>query len=111
MPDPTKLIGQNVTLAFRTTHIDRAGKTSSTRIANAEIVQLDPSGAVLLVAGDGIHLQFPSEQLVAAPDRAGYIGGQEIVRDFHNGVEPFSLRWLNGRELKNELSTAQRAGQ
>ena len=104
MPDPTELIGKNATLAFRTTHIDRAGQTSSTRIVKAEIVQLDPDGDMLLIASDGIHLQFPSEYLVKHPVEVGYIGGQEIVRDFHNGREPILRRWMTERELESELS-------
>jgi hypothetical protein len=85
--DASEFIGKRVLLAFRTTHIDRAGETSSARVVDAEIVELDATGEALLVTDDGLHFRFPTAQLHRG-GKADYIGGQELVRDLHNAIEP-----------------------
>jgi len=103
----TQMVGRQAIIAYRTTHIDKAGKTSAIRFVKAEIVELDASSAALLVSDDGVHLRFPSAMLYPGGTRAEFIGGQEIIRDFHNAIEPVSLRWLDERELQNELTAAE----
>lgn len=102
--DRAGMIGRSALIAFRTTHIDKAGQTRSTRLVKAEIVELDAGGAALLVTDDGVHLRFPAALLHSGFDEAAFVGGQEIVRDFHNAIEPVSLRWLDEQEVQRELS-------
>ena len=52
-------------------------------------------------------IQFPSDQIVRLKDSV-YLGGQEIVRDFHNGIQPFSLRTLDTDELQAGLADAKK---
>ncbi len=106
MLDRAQQIGQKVTLVFRTKHIDRAGQTGSTRIMQAEIAVLHADGTATLVSDDGVYIQFPIDQIAHLND-IGYIGGQELIRDFHDAIAPFSLRWLDAKELKIEMSGAR----
>ena len=103
MHDREQWIGQNVTLVFRTIHLDRAGQSGSTRIIQAEIAGLHTDGTATLVSNDGVHIKFPIEQITNWNDN-GYIGGQELIRDFHNEIAPFSLRCLDRRDLQHEMS-------
>lgn len=96
-----ELIGRRARLIFRTTHIDRAGETSSTRTIEAEVVELDANGVAILVSIDGIHLQFPAAQLQRDDETDSITGGQELTRDFHNAIEPVRMRWLTGEDLNS----------
>ena len=91
----TKFVGRRVMLAFRTTHIDKAGETSSVLVVKAEIVELDSAGEAILVTEAGLHFRFPAAWLHEGGKRADFIAGQELIRDFHNAIEPVTLRWLD----------------
>ena len=100
--DRESLISRRVRLAFRTTHIDRAGETSSVTFAKAELVELDAGGQAILISEDGLHITFPAAKLY--PHRRELIGGQELTRDFHNALEPVALRWMDAAAVKKEFA-------
>ena len=100
--DRESLNGRRVRLAFRTTHIDKAGETSSVSFVKAEVVELDASGQAILVTNKGLHLTFPAAKL--HPHRRELIGGRELTRDFHNAVEPVTLRWMDESAVKKEFA-------
>jgi hypothetical protein len=103
--DSRGCIGKHAAIVFKTTHIDRAGETGAHRVVQAEIVEIDLAGDALLVSEDDYHVRFPVAELHALPKgkRRGlaglkgvsFLGGQEVIRDFHNAIEPVSLRWLD----------------
>jgi len=102
--DHLAIIGQPATLVFRTIHIDRAGRTGTTKVVSGEILGLTNSGESLLICSSGIHLQHPQSHLFSLEGRAGLVGGREIIRDLHDATNPISSRWLSGQELQTELS-------
>ncbi len=99
MIERNRLIGRPVRLAFRTTHIDKAGETWDVKILRAELLEIDVAGEALLISDDGVHLRVPVAHLYPLLQEDGgtgeMYGVQEVIRDFHNAYSPVKLRWLD----------------
>ena len=101
------LVGKQVLVSFKTTHIDRAGETASQVCRLGEIVAVDASGWVVADTAAGEHIRCPVSKLYRAPAgglAAGpkgqpinpdYIAAEELIRDFHSANHPVTLRWLD----------------
>ena len=101
------LVGKHALIAFRTTHIDRAGETEVQVLKYGEIVALDGPGWVVIDAEEGEHLRCPAAKLHRAPAKLGWVGArrqqvkpdyfaaEELIRDFHSAKRPLVLRWLD----------------
>lgn len=100
----SELVGRRATLIFQTTHIDRGGETGNAVSVHAEIVAIDEEGNAVLISEGGVHLRFPAALLYQLGTGKELLGGQELVRDFHNGDEPIRTRWLARDELEALLA-------
>lgn len=105
--DARFVVNSSVTLVFETIHYDKAGETGQTVIAKAEVAEIDAFGTAFLVTEKGVHTQFPVAYLYPAEgstDREPkWMGGQSVVRDFHNAVQPASLRRMPVEEVRRHL--------
>lgn len=101
------LVGKQLLVFFKTTHIDRAGETSSQVRKLGEIVAVDTSGWVVADTAEGEHILCPVSKLYRAPaerpasgprERAiktDYVAAEYLIRDFHSAKHPVTLRWLD----------------
>ena len=101
------LLGKRVLVAFKTTHIDRAGETASQVSKLGEIVAVDASGWVVADTAEGEHIRCPVSKLYRAPAEVlaveprtraiqpDYLAAEELIRDFHSAKNPVTLRWLD----------------
>jgi hypothetical protein len=97
------LLGKRILVAFKTTHIDRAGETASQVSRLGEIVAVDASGWVVADTAEGEHIRCPVSKLYRAPAvgprtrpiQADYLAAEELIRDFHSAKNPVTLRWLD----------------
>ena len=62
-------LGKRVLIAFKTTHIDRAGETGSLVLRHGDVVALDALGRAVVVTGEGEYLRCPLSKLYLAPAR------------------------------------------
>ena len=109
-----KLIGKRVVVAFKTTHIDRAGETGVQLAKYGEIVALEEPAVAMIDAEEGEHLRCPIAKLHRVPaseslgtpceemTRPDYCAAEELIRDFHSAKRPLVLRWL-GRKSALDL--------
>jgi len=100
-------LGKQVLVSFKTTHIDRAGETTSQVSKLARIVAVDASGWVVADTADGEHIRCPASKLYRAPAerlavgpsgrviKPDYVAAEELIRDFHSAKHPVTLRWLD----------------
>lgn len=106
--DARFVVNSSVLLVFETIHYDKAGETGQTVIAKAEVAEIDAFGTAFLVTEKGIHTQFPVAYLYPAEGSTEreprWMGGQSVVRDFHNAVQPASLRRMSVEELRKHLA-------
>jgi hypothetical protein len=105
-PRHEALVGKHALVAFRTTHIDRAGETGVQVLRYGEIVAEDGPDWVVIDAEEGEHLRCPAARLHRAPSRGSFLGprgeavkpdyvaAEELIRDFHSAKHPLILRWL-----------------
>ena len=113
-----RMINRPATLVFRTIHIDRAGETSNDVVVQAEIADVDDEGLLLLATRRGIFVHFPAHALFPVTsdrrpsDSTKYIGGRELIRDFHPiGDAPLTkLRWLAPDEVEAALRRKRSRG-
>lgn len=106
------MIYRPVRLVFNVIHWDKAGETSGQHIAEAEIADVGADDVALLVTPDGVPIRLPVTALF--PVRTGgvgvegqtYIGGHELIRNFHPAAdEPRTVsRWLNRDEVERLLN-------
>ena len=101
------LVGKQVLVSFKTTHIDRAGETASQVSKLGEIVGVDASGWVVADTAEGEHVRCPVSKLYRAPAEGlavgpqtrpmqpNYFAAEELIRDFHSAKNPVTLRWLD----------------
>lgn len=111
-----ELVGRQVLVCFRTTHIDRAGETVSQIAKLGEIVKVEDSGWVVADTICGEHIRCPVSKIHPVPSagvpvfltaaertslhllgrsaRPEYFAAEELVRDFHAATRPITLRWL-----------------
>jgi hypothetical protein len=94
------LVGKHALVAFKTTHIDRAGETGVQVVKYGEIVAVDGPGWVVIDAEEGEHLRCPAAKLHRAPAKGGLLGprgqpvqpdyfaAEELIRDFHSAKHP-----------------------
>lgn len=99
-------VDRPATLVFRTTHIDRAGETYSDRIVRGEIIVITPDDFALVLTEAGDHVLFPVDAMHKVDGGDGFVGGQNLTRDFHNAVEPVRLRQFNLAEVQRTLADA-----
>jgi hypothetical protein len=110
-------VNRPATLVFRTVHYDKAGETSDYRVVKAEIADVDAAGMAILVTRSGIHVRFPARMLFPVhaadtpPEGQKFIGGQELVRDFHprEGAARTAIRWLNRAEVEPLIAPRPKA--
>jgi len=101
------LVGKEMFVSFKTTHIDRAGETASQVSKLGEIVVVDASGWVVADTADGEHIRCPVSRLYRAPAgglavgprkrpiQPDYLAAEELIRDFQSAKHPVTLRWLD----------------
>ena len=101
------LVGKQVLVSFKTTHIDRAGETASQVSKLGEIVVVDASGWVVADTAEGEHIRCPVSKLYRAPAeglaagarerpiKTDYVAAEYLIRDFHSAKHPVTLRWLD----------------
>jgi hypothetical protein len=101
------LLGKQVLVSSKTTHIDRAGETASQVSKLGEIVVVDASGWVVADTAEGEHIRCPVSKLYRAPAEGlavrprerpiqpDYLAAEELIRDFHSAKNPVTLRWLD----------------
>ena len=105
---PEALVGKQALVAFKTTHIDRAGETGVQVVKYGEIVALDGPGWVVIDAEEGEHLRCPAAKLHRAPAKGllgprgqpvkpDYVAAEQLIRDFHSAKRPLILKWLGRR--------------
>jgi len=105
------LVHRPATLVFRTIHFDKAGETGDDRVVQAEIADVAADGTALLVTRGGIPVRvpvavlFPVHPAGTPPERQSYVGGHELVRNFHPARdEPRATsRWLSRAEVEEVL--------
>src|SRR5262245_4056441 len=113
--DSWMLVYRQVTLIFRTVHWDKAGETSSCRVVKADVADVTGNGIALLVTRNGIPVHVPVATLFrtrppdAAVEAQVYIGGHELIRDFHPKVSDLRTvqRWLDREEVEELLEQAR----
>jgi hypothetical protein len=101
------LVSKHALIAFKTTHIDRAGETGIQTVKCGEIVALDTSGWVVIDAEEGEHLRCPASKLYRTPPGIrflkpqrgqavmDYFAAEELIRNFLSARRPVVLRWLD----------------
>jgi hypothetical protein len=101
------LVGKQVLVSFKTTHIDRAGETASKVSKLGGIVVVDPTGCVVADTAEGKHIRCPVSKLYRAPAeglavgprtrpiKPDYLAAEELTRDFHSAKNPVTLQWLD----------------
>lgn len=126
LPDAAGFRHSRVALVFRTVIVDKAGAVPWCRPVVAEVVEADLAGTALLLTVNRTHLQFPlralhrptagiAEALKAresvsqalkgfAVEDVSYVGGQELIWDCHNAVQPATLRYLSVDEIAEILA-------
>jgi hypothetical protein len=104
---PSALLGKYILIAYRTTHIDRAGETGTLVTRCGEIVAVDDHGWVVAVTEEGDHVRCPASKMYRTPAddsllgthgqpvRPGFVAAEELVRDFHSAKRPITLKWLD----------------
>jgi len=114
-------LGKRVLIAFKTTHIDRAGETGSLVLRHGAVVAVDALGRAVVVTGEGEYLRCPLSKLYLAPAggrfprspghraRPDYVAAEELVRDFHSGTRPAVAKWL-GKQSAIALCRAKAHG-
>jgi hypothetical protein len=124
--DAAKFRGSRAALVFRTVIVDKAGGAPWCRPVVAEIVEADIAGVAILLTRNRTHLQFPLRALhkptagideavkacqsvaqalkAFASENISYVGGQELIWDVHNAIEPATLRYLTVDEIAEILS-------
>src|SRR5262249_10320287 len=94
------LVGKQLLVSFKTTHVGRAGETASQVSKLGEIVVVDASGWVVADTAEGEHIRCPVTRLYRAPAEGlavgprgrpiqpDYLAAEELIRDFHSAKKP-----------------------
>ena len=108
------LIYRPATLVFRTVHWDKAGESSGQIVVTAQVADVMADGVALAVIDDGIPVHvpvtklYPIESSSAPANGPAFIGGHELIRDFHpaQGKPNTAIRWLERSEVEELLANA-----
>lgn len=117
----SNLVGREAMVAYRTTHIDRAGETGGQIEVIGKIVAIDVRNWAVVVTEGGLHIRCPVSKLYRAPlggcysgtlgrvVHPDYVGVEVLVRDFLSAAHPVTLKWLDRRSVTEAIRTRARA--
>jgi hypothetical protein len=109
------LVGREAMVAYRTTHIDRAGETGGQVEVIGEIVAIDVRNWAVVVTEGGLHIRCRVAKLYRAPSggcysgtlgrvvHPDYVGVEVLVRDFLSAAHPVTVKWLDRRSVTKAI--------